>query len=39
MKKLLMFVAFAFALTVGAVTVMTVQPPQALAAPCDSANC
>jgi hypothetical protein len=34
MKNLFVFTAFAFALTVGTVTVMTVHPQQALAEPC-----
>jgi hypothetical protein len=37
MKKLLILVAVAFALTVGTVTVMTVHPHQAVA--CDGGNC
>ena len=37
--KWLMFVSVAFALTVSTVSVMTVQPPQALASPCDTGNC
>jgi hypothetical protein len=42
MKKLLMFVAVAFAFTVGTVTVMTVYPQQALADPgggCGNSGC
>jgi hypothetical protein len=39
MKKSLMFVAVAFALAVGTMTVITVYPQQALAEPCSGANC
>jgi hypothetical protein len=39
MKKLFILVALAFALTIGAVTVMTVHPHQAMAEPCTGSNC
>ena len=38
MKKLFVFAALVFVLTVGTVTVMTVYPHQALAEPCSSAK-